>query len=131
MPKVLGGRYELGERLGAGGMADVFEGYDTRLARRVAVKILRAELPDDRTRARFEQEARLAARFSHPNAVAATAPTSSWSWWRGRRSPTCCRTAGHSVRWRPSRSCGRCWTRWVRHTPRASCIVTSSPAMSC
>ena len=65
----MGGRYELGERLGAGGMADVFEGYDTRLARRVAVKILRAELPDDRTRARFEQEARLAARFSHPNAV--------------------------------------------------------------
>ena len=66
---MLGGRYELRERLGAGGMADVFEGYDTRLARRVAIKILRAELPDDRTRARFEQEARLAARFSHPNAV--------------------------------------------------------------
>jgi serine/threonine-protein kinase len=50
-------------------MAEIFEATDTRLARRVAIKILRTDLPDPRALERFEREARLAARFNHPNAV--------------------------------------------------------------
>ena len=46
-PKVLGSRYEIGELIGAGGMADVFEGRDTRLSRLVAIKILRSDLARD------------------------------------------------------------------------------------
>ncbi|GAA4489069.1 hypothetical protein GCM10023094_50020 [Rhodococcus olei] len=68
---VLAGRYELRGVLGRGGMADVHEGWDRRLGRPVAVKVLRAELasaPD--TRRRFESEARLAATLNHPNVVA-------------------------------------------------------------
>ncbi|HVF73618.1 MAG TPA: protein kinase [Acidimicrobiales bacterium] len=70
-PRLLGGRYRLGPPLGRGGMADVFEAVDERLGRPVAVKMLRRPLlrnPD--VRARFEQEARSAARLSHPNVVA-------------------------------------------------------------
>ncbi len=68
---MLAGRYRLGPLLGQGGMAQVFDGFDTRLARPVAVKLLRAEVaahPD--MRRRFEREARAAARLSHPNVVA-------------------------------------------------------------
>ena len=43
-PRLLGGRYEVGELLGRGGMADVFAGFDTRLSRPVAVKLLRSEI---------------------------------------------------------------------------------------
>ena len=67
---VVGGRYRLGERLGRGGMADVFDGFDERLDRPVAVKVLRpgmATRPD--VRRRFEVEARSAAKLSHPNVV--------------------------------------------------------------
>jgi len=67
----LGGRYELRGVLGVGGMAEVRDGWDTRLGRAVAVKLLHPALgaqPD--ARARFEEEARAAARLSHPNIVA-------------------------------------------------------------
>lgn len=67
----LAGRYRLGERLGHGGMADVYDGHDIRLDRPVAVKVLRAEMAaQDEVRNRFEHEARAAARLSHPNVVA-------------------------------------------------------------
>ena len=69
MTTVLGSRYELVRPIAVGGMADVFEAFDSRLGRRVAVKILRADLPDARARERFEREARLSASFDHPNAV--------------------------------------------------------------
>lgn len=65
----LGERYEIGRRIGAGGMAEVFEAFDRRLGRRVAVKVLRSDLADVQARDRFEHEARLLARFNHPNAV--------------------------------------------------------------
>ncbi|MDQ1379130.1 MAG: eukaryotic-like serine/threonine-protein kinase [Acidimicrobiaceae bacterium] len=68
---VLAGRYRLGSLLGAGGMAEVYDGQDERLARPVAVKLLRPDLaavPD--LRRRFELEARAAARLTHPNVVA-------------------------------------------------------------
>ncbi|HEX2192616.1 MAG TPA: serine/threonine-protein kinase [Acidimicrobiales bacterium] len=69
--EVLAGRYEVGELLGRGGMAEVRAGTDRRLGRPVAIKFLLPEMaarPDIRTR--FEAEARAAASLSHPNAVA-------------------------------------------------------------
>ena len=64
---VLADRYELGERLGRGGMADVFRGVDRRLGRPVAVKRLKAELADDpECRSRFEREVQAAASLNHP-----------------------------------------------------------------
>ncbi len=67
----LGERYELGEVIGRGGMAEVFEGKDLRLGRRVAVKILRPDLARDPSfQARFRREAQSAASLNHPNVVA-------------------------------------------------------------
>lgn len=68
---VLAGRYRVGALLGRGGSACVFDGYDLRLGRPVAIKQLRAEAAaDPAMRRRFEQEARTAARLSHAHAVA-------------------------------------------------------------
>ena len=68
--RVLSGRYELVEPLARGGMATVWIADDPVLSRRVAVKVLRADLAaDEATRARFRHEAIAAARLSHPNIV--------------------------------------------------------------
>ena len=68
---LLADRYELGEPLGRGGMAEVFEGRDVRLGRRVAVKVLRADLARDPAfQSRFAREAQSAAALNHPNIVA-------------------------------------------------------------
>jgi serine/threonine protein kinase len=66
---VLAGRYELGARLGQGGMADVYRGIDRVLGRPVAVKVLRESTDDESDRARFVVEARTLARLSHPGLV--------------------------------------------------------------
>ncbi|MGB7980864.1 MAG: Stk1 family PASTA domain-containing Ser/Thr kinase [Candidatus Nanopelagicales bacterium] len=67
----LGDRYQVGEVLGRGGMAEVHEGRDLRLGRRVAIKILKPELARDPTfLARFRREAQSAASLNHPNIVA-------------------------------------------------------------
>src|SRR5512144_448938 len=67
---VLGGRYALRGLLGRGGMGEVYEAADLRLDRTVAVKVLRPELAADRRFvARFEREARTAARLQHPGIV--------------------------------------------------------------
>jgi serine/threonine protein kinase len=67
---VLSGRYELGEVLGAGGMATVFQAHDRLLDREVAVKVLRDQYSSDPVfLARFTREARHAARLSHPGLV--------------------------------------------------------------
>jgi beta-lactam-binding protein with PASTA domain/tRNA A-37 threonylcarbamoyl transferase component Bud32 len=61
-PRLLGGRYEVGEPIGTGGMAEVFRGTDVRLGRDVAVKILRADLARDPSfQTRFRREAQAAA----------------------------------------------------------------------
>jgi serine/threonine-protein kinase len=69
--KLLGGRYKLGEMIGTGGMADVYVAEDTRLARPVAVKVLRSDLARDPSFvARFRKEALAAAGLNHPGIVA-------------------------------------------------------------
>jgi serine/threonine-protein kinase len=68
--QVLGGRYRLVSPIARGGMATVWVADDPVLSRRVAVKVLRADLAaDEGTRARFRHEAIAAARLSHPNIV--------------------------------------------------------------
>ncbi len=69
-PTLIGGRYELGELLGRGGMAEVRKGTDTRLGRVVAVKRLRTDLASDATfQARFRREAQSSASLNHPSIV--------------------------------------------------------------
>ena len=70
-PRVLGNRYEVGELLGRGGMAEVHLGRDARLGRAVAIKLLRTDLARDSTfQARFRREAQSAAALNHPAIVA-------------------------------------------------------------
>ena len=68
---LLGGRYQLDQIIGRGGMAEVWRARDLRLARDVAVKRLRIDLASDPTfQARFRREAQSAAGLNHPNIVA-------------------------------------------------------------
>src|SRR6266540_3993739 len=64
------GRYEILSQLGAGGMGDVYLAQDTKLDRKVALKILPAavETHQDRMR-RFIQEAKAASSLNHPNII--------------------------------------------------------------
>ncbi len=67
---ILGGRYEIAEKLGAGGMAVVYRAQDTLLQRPVTVKVLRSEFAaDENVVKRFRREAQAAAALSHPNIV--------------------------------------------------------------
>ncbi|MFF7969449.1 serine/threonine-protein kinase [Streptomyces sp. NPDC007903] len=66
--ETVGGRYRLGAAVGRGGAADVYEGVDVRLGRRVAVKIFRAGADPEMER-RFAEEAVLLARLQHPGLV--------------------------------------------------------------
>jgi serine/threonine protein kinase len=62
----LSGRYALQERLGSGGMGEVWRGFDEQLDRPVAVKVLRDHIADPELVERFRREARIAARLQHP-----------------------------------------------------------------
>ena len=78
--QLIGGRYELGELLGRGGMAEVRKGTDTRLGRVVAVKRLRTDLASDATfQARFRREAQSSASLNHPSIVAVYDTGEEWS----------------------------------------------------
>ena len=69
--RILNGRYELGELIGRGGMADVYRGTDTLLGRTIAVKVLRADLArDPQFQARFKREAQAVAALNHASIVA-------------------------------------------------------------
>ncbi|OLF08657.1 hypothetical protein BLA60_21775 [Actinophytocola xinjiangensis] len=64
-------RYRVDALLARGGMSSVYRGLDTRLDRRVAIKVMDARFADDQTFVdRFEREARSAAKIHHPNVVA-------------------------------------------------------------
>lgn len=67
----LGDRYTVGQVIGRGGMAEVYEGTDRRLNRKVAIKVLRPDLARDPLfQERFRREAQSAAGLNHPNIVA-------------------------------------------------------------
>ncbi len=67
---LISGRYELGDRLGSGGMSSVYKATDRVLERTVAVKILAEHLSDDdKFVARFRREALAVAKLIHPNIV--------------------------------------------------------------
>ncbi|MGE5485052.1 MAG: Stk1 family PASTA domain-containing Ser/Thr kinase [Ignavibacteriales bacterium] len=68
--KVLGGRYEVLEKIGGGGMAVVYKAHDNYLNRSVAVKVLRPQYAGDEDFVRrFRREAQAAASLAHPNIV--------------------------------------------------------------
>lgn len=69
--QTIDGRYTVVRRIARGGMATVYEAVDTRLDRTVALKVMHRHLAEDpEFRARFEREAKSAARLSHPHVVA-------------------------------------------------------------
>jgi len=71
LARALGRQYRVVRLLGRGGFAEVYEVRDEDLQRRLAVKVLRADIPwSPATLARFKQEARAIARLSHPNTLA-------------------------------------------------------------
>ncbi|MFZ2113237.1 MAG: Stk1 family PASTA domain-containing Ser/Thr kinase [Solirubrobacteraceae bacterium] len=68
---LIDGRYRVSERLGSGGMADVYLAHDTLLGRQVALKLLHHRFAEDQEFVeRFRREASSAAGLSHPNVVA-------------------------------------------------------------
>lgn len=68
--RILNGRYEVGDLIGRGGMADVFQGRDQKLGRRVAIKLMRPDLArDPQFQSRFHREAQSSAALNHPNIV--------------------------------------------------------------
>lgn len=70
MPDLINDRYKVGEVIGRGGMATVHLGEDTRLGRRVAIKVLRPELAaDDTFHERFQREAQAVASLNHHTIV--------------------------------------------------------------
>jgi serine/threonine-protein kinase len=62
------GRFDIRRSLGAGGMGEIFEAYDTNLQRTVAIKVLASKyVEDDTMKQRFLREARMASQLNHPN----------------------------------------------------------------
>lgn len=69
--ELIDGRYQLNRQMATGGMASIYEAIDTRLDRKVAVKIMHSHLAqDEQFVERFIREAKAAAALSHPNIVA-------------------------------------------------------------
>lgn len=67
---IVGERYEIISKIGAGGMADVYKALDHKLNRQVAVKVLKPEFRDDKNFiGKFQKEAQAAAGLAHPNIV--------------------------------------------------------------
>jgi serine/threonine protein kinase len=68
-PEPTGGRYEVRDPVGQGGMGTVYRAYDRSLDREVALKVLRPDLGDAAAAARLEREAQILARLEHPGIV--------------------------------------------------------------
>ena len=141
-PRLLGDRYEVGELLGRGGMAEVHRGRDLRLGRTVAIKSLRVDLARDPSfQNRFRREAQSAASLNHPNIVAIYDTGEEVVDRRRRRGRAVPRHGGrrghdaaHAARQRPpaaARARARdhrpaCSPRSTTATATASCTATSS-----
>ena len=70
-PRILNSRYDVGDLIGRGGMADVYHARDLRLGREVAIKLLRRDLARDPVfQTRFRREAQAVAGLNHPAIVA-------------------------------------------------------------
>lgn len=68
--RVLGGRYQLSDFIGSGGMGEIYRARRTHIGDTVAVKVLRSDVvTNEKSRQRFYREARAAAMLHHPNAV--------------------------------------------------------------
>ena len=68
--RTIAGRYEINQRIGAGGMGVVYKAYQRAMDRHIALKVLSASLAADETSVRrFNQEARAASRLRHPNTI--------------------------------------------------------------
>ena len=67
---MIGDRYEILDKIGTGGMSEVFKGKDHKLNRFVAIKVLKDEFVEDKNFVRkFKEEAQAAAGLAHPNIV--------------------------------------------------------------
>ncbi len=66
---LVSGRYQIGQRIGRGGMGVVFDAHDLELEESVAIKFFSAALADDATLGRFKQEVSLSRKFNHPNII--------------------------------------------------------------
>lgn len=70
MERILNGRYRVGPKIGDGGMAVVYRGFDTLLGRNVAIKVLREQYTTDPSFVtRFDREAQAVAALTHPNII--------------------------------------------------------------
>ena len=135
MNSTISDRYELGDRLGSGGMSTVYRATDRVLERTVAVKILAEHLSDDdKFVARFRREALAVAKLIHPNIVQvydtgvdAGRHYIVMEYVEGKSAPSCCRPAAGSAPTRRSRSGSRPAPGSSTPTARGSSTATSSP----
>ena len=125
------GRYEIRSRIGAGGMGEVYQAYDTSKGRIVAIKLLRPELAAHAGfQERFRRESRLAACLQEPHVI----PVHDWGEINGvlyidmrfvEGVP------GRSHPPAPRRSLREWQARWTPHMPPGSSTVTSNPKTYC
>ena len=136
--RVLDGRYELRDLIGEGTFGRVYAGFDRRLQRAVAVKVIKPWWAEDPVWVeRFEREAQLLASVSDPGIVqifdvgsAEDGSTTSPSWCRARASRSAC-SAARCRRPRPRASPRTSAARSRERTRSASSTATSSPRTSC